>query len=78
MVFAVNPVQTSARNFTAFQNLAIALNGTNATGTPSDGSGSTNTSTTNGTGNSSNGAVSMGVNAALGLGSVFALAAALL
>ncbi|KJA29262.1 hypothetical protein HYPSUDRAFT_32662 [Hypholoma sublateritium FD-334 SS-4] len=28
MVFAVNPVQTSAKNFTAFQNVAEALNGT--------------------------------------------------
>ncbi|KAG6832459.1 hypothetical protein H0H92_001505 [Tricholoma furcatifolium] len=31
MVFAINPVQTSARNFTAFQNVAEALNGTAAT-----------------------------------------------
>jgi plastocyanin len=30
MVFAVNPVQTSARNFTAFQSLAETLNGTAA------------------------------------------------
>lgn len=30
MVFAVNPVQTSARNFTAFQDLAKTLNGTAA------------------------------------------------
>jgi plastocyanin len=30
MVFAINPVQTSARNFTAFQNVAKALNGTAA------------------------------------------------
>lgn len=28
MVFAINPVQTSARNFTAFQDVAEALNGT--------------------------------------------------
>ncbi|KAG6842550.1 hypothetical protein C0991_000076 [Blastosporella zonata] len=28
MVFAVNPVQTSQRNFTAFQNVAEAINGT--------------------------------------------------
>jgi len=28
MVFAINPVQNSARNFTAFQNVAEALNGT--------------------------------------------------
>jgi len=30
MVFAINPVQTSARNFTAFQDVAKALNGTAA------------------------------------------------
>ena len=30
MVFAVNPVQTSARNFSAFEDLAKALTGNNA------------------------------------------------
>ncbi|KAG5648102.1 hypothetical protein DXG03_007137 [Asterophora parasitica] len=30
MVFAINPVETSERNFTAFQNLAKAINGTAA------------------------------------------------
>jgi plastocyanin len=36
MVFAINSVETSARNFTAFQNVAKALNGTStASSTPS-------------------------------------------
>ena len=69
MVFAVNPVQDSARNFTAFLDLAKTLNGTNATGaatTPS-GSASPSPSPTN------NGAGALGVNLALGVGSVFAV-----
>ncbi|KAK7694506.1 hypothetical protein QCA50_001692 [Cerrena zonata] len=40
MVFAVNPVDTSARNFTAFKSLAQAFNGTNSTGATGTGSGS--------------------------------------
>lgn len=33
MVFAVNPVQSSPNNFSAFQALAKQLNGTGSTGT---------------------------------------------
>lgn len=75
MVFAVNPVQTSARNFTAFQALAMTLNGTNATGAAAAPSGS-NSSTGASPTNSPNGAV--GVRASIGLASAFALVAALL
>jgi len=36
MVFAVNSVESSARNFTAFQGLAMSLNGTgSSTASPS-------------------------------------------
>ena len=47
MVFAVNAVEDSPRNFTAFQSLAIQLNGTNATGA-STGTGSGSTTGSNG------------------------------
>ena len=41
MLFAINPVETSPRNFTAFKTLAQAFNGTNTTGaTGTTGSGS--------------------------------------
>ena len=76
MVFAVNPVQTSARNFTAFQTLAQTLNGTNATGAAAatlSGSGATPSNT------GTNGAASnAGMSAAVGLASLFALVATLL
>ncbi|PSR85840.1 hypothetical protein PHLCEN_2v5316 [Hermanssonia centrifuga] len=72
MVFAVNPVQSSARNFTAFENLAVALNGTNATN-----SGASTTSTSP-SASPTNGASNLGTNVALILGSLFALAAGLL
>lgn len=72
MVFAVNPVQTSARNFTAFQLLAQNLNGTNtSTTSSSSSSGSAPSATTTGTNNS--GASSVVVNLALGLASVLAI-----
>ena len=73
MLFAINPVETSPRNFTAFKTLAQAFNGTNttgATGTPGSGSGDN-------TGNN-NGASSIVINTALGMGSLFAIVAALL
>ncbi|KAL4243242.1 Cupredoxin [Abortiporus biennis] len=72
MVFAVNPVQTSARNFTAFQNLAIALNGTNATGAATSGGSTTSQAPTSGASSSA------ASNVALGMGSLFALVALLL
>ncbi|GJE85996.1 cupredoxin domain-containing protein [Phanerochaete sordida] len=72
MVFAVNPVQSSARNFTAFQTLAATLNGTNATGAVSpSGSGVPAPSTTGA-------AASVGVNLALGLGAVLTVFATML
>jgi len=77
MVFAINPVQTSARNFTAFAGLAATLNGTNTTGAAS--SGSSNTSSPASSGSSNSGASSsMATNVALGLGSLAAVVAALL
>ncbi len=43
MVFAVNAVEDSPRNFSAFKSLAATLNGTNVTGaTGTNGSGSNN------------------------------------
>jgi len=68
MVFAINPVQDSPRNFTAFQNLAIALNGTNATG-----SLSTNGSAPASQPSQPSSAGILAVNTALSLGSVLAL-----
>lgn len=80
MVFAVNPVQTSARNFSAFQQLAATLNGTNATGSSSSPSSSSSSSaTTSPSASGTNGAASSaGANLALGLGTVFAIFATLL
>ena len=65
MVFAVNAVENSPRNFTAFKALATTLNGTNTTGASSSSSG--------------NGA-STGVafSSALSLGALVAAAAVLL
>jgi len=71
MVFAVNPVQDSPRNFTAFQQLAAQLNGTNATGAAAAPSGSPSSP-------ASGASSSMATNVALGLGSFFAAVAFLL
>ena len=71
MVFAVNPVQSSPRNFSAFQQLAQTLNGTNTTTTTSSSGSSAPSATTTGTNN--NGASSVAVNLALGLASVLAI-----
>ena len=68
MVFAVNPVQSSPRNFTAFQQLAAQLNGTNTTGAASAPSPSP----------SGSGATTFGVSAALAMGSLFAAVALVL
>jgi len=77
MVFAINSVESSTRNFSAFASLAATLNGTNSTGAAS--SGNSSSSGTGSDGSSSSGASStMAVNAALGLGSLFAIVAALL
>ncbi|KAG6911862.1 hypothetical protein DXG01_000109 [Tephrocybe rancida] len=51
MVFAINPVQNSERNFTAFQNVAKAINGTLAA--QSAPPAATSTTTPNGNGASS-------------------------
>jgi len=77
MVFAVNPAQTSARNFTAFQQLAATLNGTNATGavTPS---GSASGSSPSASPSTTGAASSVGMNLALGLGAIFAVFATML
>ncbi|KAI0702496.1 hypothetical protein BC835DRAFT_1411047 [Cytidiella melzeri] len=69
MVFAVNPVQTSPRNFSAYQALAMIANGTNAT-TSASSPNTTQSSTPSG---SNNGAGNVVINAALGLGSVLAM-----
>jgi plastocyanin len=68
MVFAINSDETSARNFSAFQNLAKTLNGSTSTSTAS-GAGASSTTT--------DGALSMRVGTA-GLVVVFAALAALL
>ncbi|OCH96540.1 hypothetical protein OBBRIDRAFT_9265 [Obba rivulosa] len=75
MVFAVNAVSNSARNFSAFQALAMQLNGTNATTASNSSSGSSGSST--GANNNGAGARSS-MNFVLGLGSVLAMAATLL
>ena len=75
MVFAVNPVQSSPRNFTAFQGLALALNGTNATGSATSPSSSSAAPSAS---NTSSGAGMVVVNAALGFASLFAVGAVLL
>jgi plastocyanin len=67
MVFAVNPVQTSPRNFSAFQGLAQLTNGTNATS-----SSSSPNSTTSSPAGQGSGAGHVVINVALGLGSVLA------
>lgn len=69
MVFAVNPVQDSARNFTAYQNLAQTLNGTNTTGGAAQPSPSPTASGASST---------LATNLALGLGSIVAIVAAIL
>jgi plastocyanin len=68
MVFAVNPVQSSPRNFSAFQSLAQSENGTNTTS-----SSSAPNSTTSAPTGKDNGAGNVAINAALGLGSVLAV-----
>lgn len=76
MVFAVNPVQSSARNFSAFQTLAQTLNGTaNGSAPAPSGSGSGAAPSQTGAGNGATGAAT---NLALGLGGVLAVVAALL
>ncbi|KAI0348673.1 hypothetical protein BDW22DRAFT_1404488 [Trametopsis cervina] len=71
MVFAINPVQDSLRNFSAFQALAQTLNGTNATGSAS----APNTSSSSTPNGQNSGAGSIAINAAIGLGSIFAAVA---
>lgn len=79
MVFAINPVETSARNFTAFQSLAQTLNGTNATGAASGSGSGSNTTGSGSTTTDNNGAMgSLSMNLAVGLGSVLAVFATLL
>lgn len=73
MVFAINPVETSARNFSAFKELAQVLNGTNVTGAAS-GSGANTTES--GLPDGAMGSFSM--NLAVGLVSVLAVFATLL
>ncbi|KAI0094609.1 hypothetical protein BDY19DRAFT_913727 [Irpex rosettiformis] len=76
MVFAVNPVQSSARNFSAFQTLAQVVNGTNSTGAASTNTPTNSSSSNPASGSSTvNGADRFGINAALGLGSVLAAVA---
>lgn len=70
MVFAINPVQSSPRNFSAFQNLAATLNGTNVTGAAAPSSPSASAG--------SGASAGVATNIALGLGSVVAVVAALL
>jgi len=73
MVFAVNSDESSARNFTAFQNIAKALNGTNSSTTTSSSSSSSTPSPT-----PSNGAVSLPLGvASVGLSFVAILASLL-
>jgi plastocyanin len=67
MVFAINPVQSSARNFTAFQNVAKNLNGTVLTTTPN------NTQSQGSDSNTPSGAISLKI----GSGFVSILVAAL-
>jgi len=73
MVFAVNAVANSARNFSAFQALAMQLNGTNAT-TSTNGSSGTSSGASNGNGAGTR----FSTNFVLGFGSVVAIAATLL
>lgn len=71
MVFAVNPVQDSARNFTAYQSLAQTLNGTNTTGGAAQPSPSPSPT-------ASGASSTLATNLALGLGSIVAIVAAIL
>ncbi|OJT09492.1 hypothetical protein TRAPUB_14026 [Trametes pubescens] len=73
MVFAVNAVENSPRNFTAFQSLAQTLNGT-----ASNSSSSATNGTAGATGNNNGGAASRATSAALSLGALAAAAALLL
>ena len=58
MVFAVNSVESSQRNFAAFQALAEKLNGT-STSSSGTGSSSASAPSSSSTGNSGNGANSL-------------------
>ncbi|KAI0639261.1 hypothetical protein C8Q77DRAFT_1213873 [Trametes polyzona] len=79
MVFAVNAVESSARNFTAFKALAQTLNGTASTGNGTAGATGTGNGTDSGSGNGNNGAgVARSMSAALSLGALVAAAAVLL
>ncbi|KAI0824203.1 hypothetical protein BC628DRAFT_1411131 [Trametes gibbosa] len=71
MVFAVNAVENSARNFSAFQGLAQTLNGTSTTGNGSSGA------VGNGNNNGAMGATGLS-SVALSLGALAAAAALLL
>ncbi|KAI0662711.1 hypothetical protein C8Q70DRAFT_577905 [Cubamyces menziesii] len=74
MVFAVNAVEDSPRNFSAFKGLAQQLNGTVSNNTQATGS-----SSGSGSGSGTNGAVvGKASSAALSLGALFAAAAMLL
>lgn len=68
MVFAINAVANSTRNFTAFQSLAVQLNGTNASGAavPSPSSPA------------NSGVATLGMNMVLSVGSLFAVFALIL
>ena len=66
MVFAVNAVENSPRNFTAFKALATTLNGTNTTGASSSSSSGNGAST------------DVAFSSALSLGALVAAAAVLL
>ena len=66
MVFAVNAVENSPRNFTAFKALATTLNGTNTTGASSSSSSGNGAST------------GVAFSSALSLGALVAAAAVLL
>ena len=74
MVFAVNAVEDSPRNFTAFKTLATVLNGTNVTGAAS-GSGSDDGTSAGGDNGASAGSA---FSVALSLGAAVAAAAVLL
>ncbi|KAH8100608.1 hypothetical protein BXZ70DRAFT_938030 [Cristinia sonorae] len=71
MVFAVNPVESSPRNFSAFQVLAKTLNGTNSTGAAAAPSTPSQTP-------DSGASAGFATNVALAMGSLFAAAAFLL
>lgn len=77
MVFAVNAVENSPRNFTAFKGLAQTLNGTVAAGAAANGSANGN-GTDGSSGNNNAAGVAHATSAALSLGALFAAAALLL